>query len=67
VDPAEQPAAIRWLQAHAVGARWVGGALGVLALLFLVDGWWGLFWTVLVVGLFEAAVSYLASRRPAVA
>ena len=42
--------------------RWAGIVLGGLALAFLVHGWWSLFFTVLVVGLFEAAVSFAVAR-----
>ena len=62
-DRAEQPAAVRWVRDHAVEVRWGVAALGVLTLLFIVNGWWGLFLTLVVVGLVEAGVSYLASRR----
>ena len=63
-DVATQPKALTWLQDHLVEARWVGAVLAVLALLFLIDGWWGLFFTVVLVGLYEAALAYLGTRRP---
>jgi len=63
-DPASQPKALTWLQAHVVEARWAGAVLAVLALLFVINGWWGLFLTILIIGLYEAALAYLASRRP---
>jgi hypothetical protein len=66
VDPDSQPKALVWVQAHVNQARWAGAVLGVLAL-FVIDGWWGLFFTVLIVGLYEAALAYLATRRPALA
>ncbi|HEY5155168.1 MAG TPA: hypothetical protein VIJ47_10575 [Acidimicrobiales bacterium] len=66
VDPDSQPKALVWLQAHVNQARWAGAVLGVLAL-FVIDGWWGLFFTLLIVGLYEAALAYLATRRPALA
>lgn len=65
VDPASQPKALTWIQNHATEARWAGAVLGVLSLLFLIEGWWGLFLTVLVVGLYEAAVAFLAARGQA--
>jgi hypothetical protein len=61
VEVSEQPAALRWIKAHAVEARWVVAAGGVLVLLFLVDGWSGLFLTLLGVGLIEVGLGYLAS------
>ena len=67
VDPDSQPKALVWVQAHVNEARWAGAVLGVLALLFVIDGWWGLFFTVLLVGLYEAALAYLATRRPTLA
>ncbi len=67
VDPANQPKALTWLQGHVVEARWAGAVLGVLILFFLINGWWGLFFTVLLVGLYQAALAYLANRRPTVA
>ncbi len=66
-DVATQPKALTWLQAHLTEARWVGAVVAVLVLLFFVDGWWGLFFTVLLVGLYEAALAYLGTRRPTAA
>jgi hypothetical protein len=63
VDPAHQPKALLWLQEHATEARWAGAVVAVLLLLFVIDGWWGLFFTILLVGLYEAAVAFVASRR----
>jgi len=56
------PKTIRLVQHHATALRWGGIVLGVLALVFLVHGWWSLFFTVVVVGLFEAAVSFTVAR-----
>jgi hypothetical protein len=56
------PKLVAWVQRHATVLRWGGMALGALALVFLVHGWWSLFFTVLIVGLFEAAVSFAAAR-----
>jgi hypothetical protein len=42
--------------------RWGGAAVAVVVLLFLVSGWWGLFFTLLVAGLYEAGLTYVATR-----
>ena len=61
-DDRGAPKLVAWVQEHARLLRWAGLVLGALALVFLVHGWWSLFFTVLVVGLFEAAVSFTAAR-----
>ena len=62
VDSQGAPAAMVWVQAHATELRWGGLIVGFGLLLLLVNGWWGLFLTLLLVGLFEAAVAYAAAR-----
>jgi hypothetical protein len=59
---ADVPKVVVWARQHVALLRWGGGALGVVVLLFVVSGWVGLFLTVLVFGLFEVAVTYVASR-----
>jgi hypothetical protein len=56
------PKLVAWAQRNATLLRWIGLVLGGLALAFLVHGWWSLFFVILVVGLFEAAVSFTAAR-----
>ena len=56
------PKPVLWAREHVALLRWGGLVLAVLALLFLVSGWWGLLITLVVAGLFEAAVSYVAAR-----
>jgi hypothetical protein len=61
------PKLVAWVQEHAKVLRWAGIVLGGLALGFLVHGWWSLFLTVLVVGLFEAAIGFAVARGQATA
>jgi hypothetical protein len=61
-DDRGAPKLVAWVQRHATILRWAGLVLGGLALVFLVHGWWSLFFTVLIVGLFEAAISFAAAR-----
>ena len=58
----EVPKPVIWARQHVALLRWGGLAVAVLALLFLVSGWVGLLVTLVVAGLFEAAVSYVATR-----
>ena len=61
--PADQvPKPVIWARQHVALLRWGGVVLAVLALLFVVSGWVGLLVTLVVAGLFEAAVSYVATR-----
>ncbi len=53
------------MQEHAQALRWAGIVVGGLALAFLVHGWWSLFLTILVVGLFEAAIGFAVARGQA--
>jgi hypothetical protein len=62
VDSQGAPAALVWVQRYATGLRWGGLIVGGALLLFAVQGWWGLFLTLLLVGLFEAAVAYAVAR-----
>ncbi len=64
-DDRGAPKLVAWVQQHARGLRWAGVVLGGLVLAFLVHGWWSLFFTVLVVGLFEAAVTFAVARAAA--
>jgi hypothetical protein len=61
-DDTEVPKVVLWARAHVGLLRWGGAALGVVVLLFLVSGWIGLFFTVVVFGLFEVAITYVANR-----
>jgi hypothetical protein len=63
VDADGLPAPVRWARAHAIELRWGAVALALLALFFLVSGWVGLLVTLVILGLFEAAVTYVASRE----
>jgi hypothetical protein len=56
------PKPVLWARRHVGVLRWGGAVVAVVVLLFLVSGWWGLFFTLLVAGLFEAAVTYVATR-----
>ncbi len=56
------PKPVIWARHHIALLRWGGLAVAVLALLFIVSGWVGLLVTLVVAGLFEAAVSYVATR-----
>ena len=61
--PADQvPKPVIWARQHVALLRWGGLAVAVLVLLFVVSGWVGLLVTLVVAGLFEAAVSYVATR-----
>ncbi|MGZ4704885.1 MAG: hypothetical protein ACXWCM_08455 [Acidimicrobiales bacterium] len=62
-DDRGAPELVAWVQDNARALRWAGIVLGGLALAFVVHGWWSLFFTVLVVGLFEAAVAFAVARR----
>jgi len=59
------PKVVAWVQQHAKPLRWAGIVLGGLALAFLVHGWVSLFLTVLVIGLFEAAIAFAVARGEA--
>jgi hypothetical protein len=61
-DDRGAPKLVAWVQQHAKVLRWAGIVLGGLALAFLVHGWWSLFFTLLVVGLFEAAIAFAVAR-----
>jgi hypothetical protein len=63
VDSEGAPAALVWVQSHVNELRWGAGVVGLGLLVFVVNGWWGLFLTLLVVGLLEVALSYAAARR----
>ena len=65
VTIAARPKLVAWVQQHARALRWAGLVLGGLALAFLVHGWWSLFFTILVVGLFEAAIAFAVARGEA--
>jgi len=61
--PADQvPKPVIWARHHVALLRWGGLAVAVLVLLFVVSGWVGLLVTLVVAGLFEAGVSYVATR-----
>jgi hypothetical protein len=62
VDSQGAPAALVWVQDHSTELRWAGLVVGFGLLVLVVNGWWGLFSTLLVVGLFEAAISFAAAR-----
>jgi hypothetical protein len=62
VDHNGPPAALVWVQDHGTALRWAGLIVGVGLLVFLVKGWVGLFLTLLVVGLFEAAIAFAVAR-----
>ncbi len=61
-DDRGAPELVVWVQQQAKALRWAGLVLGGLALAFLVHGWWSLFFTILVVGLFEAAIGFAVAR-----
>jgi len=61
-DDRGAPKLVAWVQRHARALRWAAIVAGGLALAFLVHGWWSLFFTVLIVGLFLAAVSFAEAR-----
>jgi len=63
VDRDGAPAAMIWMQDHVNELRWGALVVGFGLLVFVVNGWWGLFLTVLVIGLFEAALTYAAAQR----
>ena len=63
VDSEGAPAALVWVQQHSTELRWGGLVVGFGLLVFAVNGWVGLFVTLLVVGLFEAAIAYAAARQ----
>jgi hypothetical protein len=63
VDADGLPAPVRWARAHVAELRWGALALAVLALFFVVSGWVGLLVTLVVLGVFEAAVTYVATRE----
>ncbi len=58
----EVPKIVLWARQHVAPLRWGGVALGVVVLLFVVSGWVGLFLTVVIFGLFEVALTYVATR-----
>jgi hypothetical protein len=62
VDADGAPGALVWVQRYATELRWGGLVVGAGLLLFAVNGWWGLFLTLVIIGLFEAAVAYAAAR-----
>ncbi len=62
VDADGLPAPVRWARGHVAELRWGALVLAVLALFFVVSGWVGLLVTLVVLGLFEAAVTYVATR-----
>jgi len=64
IDHDGPPASMIWIQRNVNVLRWGGLLVGLGLLLFVVSGWWSLFFTVLVVGLYEAAISYAAAREP---
>ena len=51
------------MHAHTVELRWAALAVALLLLFFVVSGWVGLLVTLVVLGLFEAGVSYVGSRQ----
>jgi hypothetical protein len=57
------PRGVRWMHGHVVELRWAALAVALLLLFFVVSGWLGLFLTLVVLGLFEAGVSYVGSRQ----
>jgi hypothetical protein len=57
------PRGVRWMHDHAVELRWAALAVALLLLFFAVSGWVGLFLTLVVLGLFEAGVSYVGTRQ----
>jgi len=57
------PRGVRWMHSHAAELRWAALAVALLLLFFVVSGWLGLLLTLLVLGLFEAGVSYVGSRQ----
>jgi hypothetical protein len=63
VDSDGAPAALVWVQQHSTELRWAGLVVGFGLLVFAVNGWVGLFLTLLIVGLFEAAIAYVAARQ----
>ena len=63
VDADGLPAPVRWARGHVAELRWAALVLAVLALFFVVSGWVGLLVTLVVLGLFEAAVTYVATRE----
>jgi hypothetical protein len=57
------PRGVRWMHDHVNELRWGALALALLLLLFLVSGWVGLAVTLVVLGLFEAGVSYVGTSE----
>jgi hypothetical protein len=57
------PRGVRWMHDHVAELRWGALALALLLLLFVVSGWVGLAVTLVVLGLFEAGVSYVGTRE----
>ena len=57
------PRGVRWMHDHAAELRWGALAVALLLLFFVVSGWVGLAVTLVVLGLFEAGVSYVGTRE----
>jgi hypothetical protein len=63
VDADGLPGPVRWARSHVAELRWGAVALALLALFFIVSGWVGLLITLVILGVFEAAVTYVATRQ----